>query len=172
MSDEPDPPEAHLAALGPRFLAALEKRAAGKVDVALEELHAILQAEPRLGEPRLEIARIYLEMGRLEDAEAEAREGLRILEGGGIWVEDLPENIVAAVGWALLGEILKERATSDDVVFGDPEVFTELVAQSRAAFARAAALDPSDTASIVTAAELGDTIEEESQESTPDVDDA
>jgi hypothetical protein len=170
MSDETDPPEAHLAALGPRFLAALEKRAAGKVDIALDELGAILQAEPRLGEPRLEIARIYLEMGRLDDAEAEAREGLRILEGGGIWVEDVPENIVASVGWALLGEILKERASSDEVVFGDPNVFTDLVSQSRAAFQRAAALDPTDTTSVVTAAELGGTIEDEREES--DVDDA
>jgi hypothetical protein len=70
----------------------------------------------------------------------------------------------------LLGEILKERASSDEVVFGDPNVFTDLVSQSRAAFQRAAALDPTDTTSVVTAAELGGTIEDEREES--DVDDA
>lgn len=167
MSDETNNPndptkldESHLAHLGPRFLDAVAKRTAGKVDAALEAFTEILKAEPRLAEPRLEIARIYLEMGRLDDAEEEAREGLRILESGGQWTMDLPENVVLAVGWALLGEILKEKAASDEVVFGDPAVFTDLLAQSRAAFARAAELDPSDTASHVTALELGDGLDE------------
>ncbi len=161
MSDEKIPSEAHLATLGPRFLDAIQKRAAGKVDAALEAFTEILKTEPRLAEPRLEIARIYLEMGRLDDAEEEAREALRILESGGQWTEDLPENVVLALGWALLGEILKEKAASDEVVFGDPDVFTGLLQQSRAAFARAAELDPSDTASAMNALELGDVEKEE-----------
>jgi len=157
MSDDAKiPSETHLANLGPRFFDALAKRNAGKVDAALDAFLEILKVEPRLAEPRMEIARIYLEMGRLDDAEEEIREAIRIVESGGVWTEDIPEHIVAALAWALLGEILKEKASSDEVVFGDPDVFTHLVAQSRAAFARAADLDPSDTASLVTAAELGD----------------
>jgi tetratricopeptide (TPR) repeat protein len=151
-----DLPETHLASLGPRFLEGLNARAAGRVDAALEIFAAILKDEPRLAEPRLEIARIWLEMGRLEDAEEEAREALRILEAGGQWTDEIPEPVLQALAWALLGEILKEKASSDEVVFGDPAVFTELLEQSRAAYARAAALDPTDATSSVNAMELGD----------------
>jgi thioredoxin-like negative regulator of GroEL len=66
--DSKNVPEAHLAALAPRFLAALQKRNAGQVDAALEAFNDILKIEPRIAEPRMEIARIFLEMGRLEDA--------------------------------------------------------------------------------------------------------
>ncbi len=148
--------EAHLASLGPRFLGALRLRETGQVDAALDAFAGLLKLEPRLAEPRLEIARIYLEMGRLDDAEAEAREAIRILEAGGQWTEDIPENVLAALAWALLGEILKEKAASDEVVFGDPGVFTAFLEQSRFAFARAAELDPSDTSSQINALELGE----------------
>jgi tetratricopeptide (TPR) repeat protein len=146
----------HLEGLGPRFLAALDARANGRVDFALDELREILKIEPRLAEPRMEVARILLEFGQLEPAEGEVREALRILEAGGSWTEDVPEHVVLAMAWALLGEILKERASSDEVVFGEAEAFRALLAQSRAAFARAAELDPSDTVSGLNAAELGD----------------
>jgi tetratricopeptide (TPR) repeat protein len=99
MSELPD--ELHLRDLGPRFLDALGRRSRGDVDGALEGFREILRAEPRLAEPRLEIARIELELGRLEDAEANTREALRILESGGQWTDDLPENVVLAVGYAL-----------------------------------------------------------------------
>jgi len=151
-----DQKEAHLDALGPRFLAALKLRADGRVDDALEAFRAILRVEPRLAEPRMEIGRIHLETGRLEDAELEAREAIRILEAGGQWTDDLPENVVAGMAWALLGEVLREKAATDEVVFGDPEAFRELLAQSRAAFDKAAGLDPTDTASWVNALELAE----------------
>jgi tetratricopeptide (TPR) repeat protein len=154
--DAPLPDETHLAALAPRFLAAAEQRAAGKVDAAIEGFQAILLIEPRLAEPRLELGRIWLEFGRLEDAEAEAREAIRLLTLGGQWTEEVPEHVLLSLGWALLGEILKEKASTDEVVFGDPEVFRDLLEQSRAAFAQAAALDPTDTASQMNALELGD----------------
>lgn len=149
-------PESHLDTLGPRFFAAVQLRGEGRVDDALEAFAAVLRIEPRLAEPRLEIARIHLETGRLEDAEAEAREGLRILEAGGQWTDDLPENVVLAVAHALVGEILKEKAASDEVVFGDPERFVALLEESRRAFARAAELDPSDQTSWVNALELAE----------------
>lgn len=151
-----EPAETHLAGLGPRFMEGLRHRAEGRVDQAMEIFGEILKAEPRLAEPRMEVARVLLEMGRLEDAEAEAREAVRLLETGGQWTDELPENVVLALAWALLGEILKEKASTDDVVFGDPETFRGLLEESRAAYARAAELDPSDTASMVTAAELGE----------------
>ena len=157
-------PESHLAGLGDAFMIGLRAREAGRVDDALAAFQGVRRAEPRLAEPRLEIGRIYLEMGRLAEAEAEAREAIRILDAGGAWTVEVPEAILLALGWALLGEVLKEEAASDEVVFGeDPARFAELVAQSRAAFARAHELDPADTVSGIKAAELGD-VEDEPEE--------
>jgi tetratricopeptide (TPR) repeat protein len=136
---------------------ALERRNAGKVDEATDALLALLRIEPRLAEPRLELGAIHLETGRLEEAEAEAREAIRILDAGGAWTEDLPENVLLGMGWALLGEVLKQMASTDEVVFGeDPTRFRELIAQSQVAFRRAAELDPQDLASLTSAAELAD----------------
>ncbi len=152
-------PEPHLAALGPRFLKGLAMRAAGRIDEALEVFNQVLLVEPRLPEPRMERGRIRLEMGQLEDAEEDVREAIRVLDGGGQWSEDVAENVVQALAWGLLGEILKEKASTDDVVFGDEATFRTLLAQSRAAFARAAELDPTDTTSQINALELSEEAE-------------
>jgi tetratricopeptide (TPR) repeat protein len=156
-------PEPHLAALGPRFLRGLALRNAGRVDEALTIFNQILVVEPRLPEPRLERGRIRLEMGQLEDAETDVREAIRVLESGGQWSEDVPENVVLALAWSLLGEILKEKASTDDVVFGDEETFRGLIAQSRVAFARAAELDPTDNNSQINALELSEEAEEKAE---------
>ncbi len=140
--DDAFPEESHLPLLGTRFHEAIRLRNAGRVDAAIEAFQDVLRGEPRLAEPRLELGRIFLELARLEDAEAEVREAIRLLEAGGQWTDALPENVVLSVAWALLGEILKERATSDEVVFGPELTFRSLLAQSQASFARAAALDP------------------------------
>jgi tetratricopeptide (TPR) repeat protein len=156
ITEAPVPIEPHVAGLGPRFLGALKLRVDGRVDDAIEAFRDILKAEPRLAEPRVELGRIYLEMGRLDEAEAEAREGLRILEAGGQWTDDLPENVVLALAFALVGEILKERATSDEVVFGPEETFRALLEESRRCYARASELDPSDSASFMNALEMAE----------------
>jgi tetratricopeptide (TPR) repeat protein len=156
--------EAHLNALEQQFMQALALKEKGQGDKALALLESILRVEPRLPEPHLEMARIYLERERLEEAEAEAREAVGLLERGGQWLEDIPEAIMQALAWALLGEILKQRAASDDVVFGEADVFRALIAESRAAFAKAVELDPEDLASAVTAAELGGEEEEEDED--------
>lgn len=161
----------HLAALEPTFLKALDARSNGRIDTARELFADILKIEPRLAEPRMELGRIHLETGRLDDAEVELREAIRILELGGQWTMDVPEPVMLALAWALLGEILKEQAAGDDVVFGEPEVFEERIRQSRAAFARAAELDPSDSISALNAAELGDRSEDgdDALDGEPDV---
>ena len=156
LGDLDHQPEPHLAALGPRFLRGLAAREAGRVDEALQIFNQILLAEPRLPEPRMERGRIRLEMGQLDEAETDVREAIRVLESGGQWSEDVPENVVQALAWGLLGEVLKEKASTDEVVFGDEEVFRTLIAQSRLAFARAAELDPTDANSEVNALELSE----------------
>ncbi|MCB9778081.1 MAG: tetratricopeptide repeat protein [Alphaproteobacteria bacterium] len=136
-----DDDEDHLAALGDRFLRAMDAARGGDIDQAAEELSAILKAEPRLAEPRLELGRILLETGQIDEAAEQAEEAIRILEGGGQWTQDLPENVVLSLAWNLRGEALRQQADQDEVVFGDPGRWQALVEQARAAFAKAAELD-------------------------------
>lgn len=136
---------ARLAGLEQTFLTALALKDGGDFDKAEEQLREIIRLEPRLAEPHLELARILLETERLEEAEAHVRQGLEILSGeDGQWTDDLPENVVLALAHALLAEILRRRADSDEVLFGDPQVFHGLVAEAKSHFEQAAELDPQD----------------------------
>ena len=140
--DSFESPEGHLIALAARFTEALELRERGDVDTATDVLREILKAEPRLAEPRLELASVLIEQGRLDEAEEHAREAVRILDAGGQWTEDLPAAVVQSLAWATLGEALRLQSDADEVVFGDPEVWKAQVAEAREAYQRAAALDP------------------------------
>ncbi len=140
MEDE----EVALDELARQFLAAMAAKEAGRADHAEEALRAILKFEPRLPEPRLELARILLDTDRVAEAEDEAREGLDCLEQSGPWSEDLEPDQITALGKALLADCLRRQAEEDDVIFGDPERFKALVTESRALFTEAARLDPSD----------------------------
>ena len=140
--DPIDQPESHLDGLGARFLAGVELYRRGDIDHAADAFRDVLAAEPRLAEPRLELARIYLDSGRLDEAEAQAREGLRILEAGGLWLEALEENVVLGLAHGLLAEVLRQIADTDEVIFGEPERFHEITHEARAHFAKAAATDP------------------------------
>lgn len=142
ISDPCEQPEEHLEGLGARFLAGLEHTRHGRIDDAIELFRGILAVEPRLAEPRLELARIHLDTGRLTDAEAEAREALRLLEAGGQWIDELPEAVVKGLAHGLLAEILRQAADTDEVIFGPPERFHELTKEARVHFAKAAELDP------------------------------
>ena len=133
-----------LDALGRRFIAALGFKEAGKIDQAEDDLRWILRQEPRLAEPRLELARILLDTDRLDEAEDHAREALDVLEKGGQWTDDLPENVVKGLAYATLAEILRRKADEDDVIFGDPDVFRNMVEEAKSCFAKAADLDPRD----------------------------
>ncbi len=121
-SDPTLQPEEHLAGLGARFLAGVRHVQQGRIDDAQEIFRAILAVEPRLAEPRLELSRIFLDSGRLPEAEA--------------------EPAVLGIGHGLLAEILRQRADTDEVIFGPPERFHELTRQAREHFAKAATLDP------------------------------
>ncbi|MBW1876843.1 MAG: hypothetical protein JRI25_07550 [Deltaproteobacteria bacterium] len=136
--------EDELAVLERRFLDALRSKDGGNIDKAEDELREILGVEPRLAEPRMELARILLETNRVEDAEVHAREALERLVAGGQWTDDLPEDVLQALCHALLAEILRRRADEDGVIFGGPQIFRDLVKESQEHFQRAAALDPSD----------------------------
>lgn len=146
MDSQPplDHESAHLQGLDQRFLAALGARQRGDVDTAAELLRGVLKVEPRLAEPHMELANLLLEAGQIDEAREHADEAVRLLEGGPPWLEDPPPHVLQSLAWNLLGEALRRKADSDEVVFGDPEVFKQLMAQSRSAFAKAAALDPTN----------------------------
>lgn len=144
MSTSDDREQQLLIELEPRFMRAIEAKDAGRIDAAEDELRAILRVEPRLAEPRMELARILLDTGRLEEAEEHAREALSQLESGGQWTDELPENVVLALSHALLAEVLRRRIEDDDVVFGSADRYQELLAESRTHFEAAAKHDPSD----------------------------
>jgi len=144
-----------LASLGPRFLQALGLKEAGRVDDAEEALVAILKEEPRLPEPRMELARIHLDTERIDTAEEHARTALEHLESGGQWTDMLPEEVLLSVAHALLAEILRRRLEEDAVIFGDPAEFKALLAESKTHFARARELDPTDETSSYYAFFLG-----------------
>ena len=144
MTDEHDfeGDEQHLDGLGNQFIRGLNSFESGDVDGAAETFRRILKIEPRLAEPRIELGRILLETGQLQESEAEFREAIRILDGGGIWIESLSEKQVKSVAFGLLAEALRRLAESDDVVFGDPEQWRAVVDESHAAFRKARELDP------------------------------
>lgn len=144
-----------LDRLAPAFLEALALREAGHVDRAEERLLDLLKVEPRLPEPRMELARILLDTDRVSEAEPHAREALRQLEAGGQWTDDLPEHVVTSMAHALVAEILRRRIEDDDVVFGDPETFRALVSEAKAHFQAAATLDPTDATASYYALFLG-----------------
>lgn len=144
-----------LDALGERFLQALSDKDGGRLDAAEDTLREILAVEPRLPEPHLELARLLLDTDRVGEAEPHAREALRFLEAGGQWVEELPAEVVLALAHATLAEILRRRADEDDVIFGEPEAFRALLAESKVHFEQAATLDPSDAYSSYHAFFLG-----------------
>lgn len=135
------PPD--LDDLSQRFMAALRAKEDGKRDDAEEALRDILKEEPRLAEPRMELARLLLDTARLEDAEIHARDALTQLQAGNQWVDDVEEDVLLALCHGLVAEILRQRADADDVIFGDPEVFKGLVKESHEHFDEAARLDPS-----------------------------
>ena len=140
-----DAPEAHLEGLGEQFLEGVARIEKQDIDGAAELFRRILQKEPRLAEPRLELGRILIETKQTQEAESEIREAIRILESGGQWLEEIAENQVQSVAYGLLAEVLRLRAEEDEVVFGDPDKWRAIVDESHAAFRKARDLDPENT---------------------------
>jgi tetratricopeptide (TPR) repeat protein len=134
--------EPYLEALSQRFNQAIAARAQGDIDTAAELLRGILKLEPRLAEPRLELAHILLEAGQLQEAEDQAREALVTLEAGGRWSDDIDDAMILSLAWGTLGEALRSRADTDAVVFGPVETFQALIDEAQRCFDRALALDP------------------------------
>jgi len=147
MAEKPDlnAPEDHLTGLDEQFMEAVARMEKQDIDGAAEQFRRILQIEPRLAEPRIELSRILIETRQIDEAEAEVREAIRILENGGQWLEEIAEHQVQSVAYGLLAETLRMRAETDDVVFGDPNTWRAIVDESHASFRKARELDPENS---------------------------
>ncbi len=123
------------------WLEAMEARHAGRDGEARGLFEELLRLEPRLAEPRLELAHMHVEAGELEEAEEHARLAVTTLSSGGQWIDDLPGEQIESFARNLLGEILFRRAEAVGPD-GDAERFDVLWEEAARLFARAAALDP------------------------------
>lgn len=120
---------------------ALKLRADGRNDEARKVLQEILLAEPRLAEPRLELAWLGAAREDWEEAEAQARLAVEILEAGGQWSDDLEPDQMLAFALTLLGEVLVRPLEEGDLFLVDRGAFTEQWNEAAALFQRAVKLD-------------------------------
>lgn len=128
----------HLEAF---FLKAMEFRQNGQVEKAEKTLLALLREEPRLSEPHLELAHIYLAADKLEDALSHIASAIEGLENGGQWL-DIDENELLSMAYTIRGEIYRTMADQDDMIFGDQAKWNELIQLAKTSFQYAAQLDP------------------------------
>jgi hypothetical protein len=134
--------EEELVALQMRFKQALIARSKNDIDAAGELLRGILAVEPRLPEPHLELSNLLFTVGQHDDALVHAEEAVKLLEAGGQWTDDLPENVLMSLAYSTLGEILLHIANQDSTVFGPEEEWKKLMSRSRTVMKKAQALDP------------------------------
>ena len=83
-----------LAGLEPKMMEAMAARAAGKDDIAKTIFEEILRGEPRLAEPRLELAHMAALVEDWDEAQTQARLAVDILRRGGQWTEDVEPRVL------------------------------------------------------------------------------
>ena len=127
-----------------RFMQAMTARENGDLDSAAEMMLGILKIEPRLAEPHLELAHIYLHVEQLEDAQTHIDEAIIYLESGGQWTDDLEPDEILSLAYSTKGEIYRALAGQDEIVFGNEEEFTRLLKESKSAFKKASLINPNN----------------------------
>ncbi len=123
------------------WLDAVEARQQGEHQEARELYKAIIAADPRLAEPRLELGHMEIEAGELEEGTEHVRLAVAALEAGGQWIDDIEPSALLSFALNLLGEALFRQAEA--IADGeDRERFDELWNEAADIFARALRLDP------------------------------
>lgn len=145
VQDQLAEPEHHLVPLGTKLAQAFTLRSEGKHEDAAVLLREVLHADPRLPEPRLELAHIAAEAGDWEEAEGQARQAVALLRAGGQWTAVMGPAQLLAFAINLLGEVIYRALEDSDLIFRDASLFTEGWNEAAALFAEAHRLDPANT---------------------------
>lgn len=135
---------AALEALALRMKQAVELRQAGKDGDASRLLKDILKEEPRLAEPRLELAHISAMEEDWGEAQAQARLAVRTLRAGGQWTMDVEAGVLLAFALNLLGEVLVRPLEAGDLFLVDRARFEKVWNEAAAFFEEAKQLDPAN----------------------------
>lgn len=134
--------ENYTNALIKKFEQALEARENNDIDSCCELLLHIIKNEPRLPEPHLELANIYLIIEKLEDARVHIEEAITYLENGGQWTE-IDINTLLSLAYSTKSEIYHALADRDEIVLNSNEAeFTRLIKISQSAKKKAQELNP------------------------------
>ena len=136
--------EGHLEDLERAFFKAMQLRESGDEAGCAEALREILKAEPRLAEPRLELAHILLMENRFEEAEEHARLAATSLRAGGQWTKDVDPSALLSFALNMHGETIARHLEEGDLFLTDREQFEARWNSAAALFGEAAALDPNN----------------------------
>jgi hypothetical protein len=137
-----DTDRALTEALEPKMKAALALREAGQNAKAADVLREIIHADPRLPEPRLELAHVAASRDDWEEAQTQARMGVSLLRAGGQWTADLPPSTLLAFAINLLGETVVRPLEEGDLFLVDQPAFVVAWNEAATLFQEAATLDP------------------------------
>lgn len=130
-----------LVEMIPMLEGALELRRRGKVEQAERILRHILETEPRLAEPRLEIAHIAIGRTDLDEAEGQLRVAIDVLRSHGQWTLDVDPDALMSYALNFLGEVLISVFEDPDNDEFDEGLFS-IWNEAAGFFAEAAELDP------------------------------
>ena len=131
-----------LAELEPKMMEAMSARAEGKDGAAKAIFEDILKAEPRLAEPRLELAHIAAVAEDWDEAQTQARLAVDILRRGGQWTEDVEPRALLAFALNLLGELIVRTLEEGDLFLTDRARFQMTWNEAAAIFDEALEVDP------------------------------
>jgi len=133
-----------LDALTPKMQNALALHQDGQNDRAEKLFREILRSEPRLAEPRLELAHLALGRGDWQEAQEQARLAVTTLLAGGQWTIDIEPAPLLSFSMNLLGETLVRAIESDDLFLRDRARFEAIWNEASALFIQAKVLDPTN----------------------------
>lgn len=142
-----------LVELVPVFEKALGLRQEGNEKKAEQLLRVILKVEPRLAEPRMEIAHIATSRGDREEAEEQLRFAIDVLRSHGQWTLDLEPDALMSYALNFLGEVVIsafDDADSDEI----DDAFIEIWNEAAGLFAEATKLDPKNQDAAANAARV------------------
>lgn len=138
--------QAILDHLGEQLAQAVSLRNNGEVTAAEKVLRDILETEPRLAEPRLELAHIALSDNNLEEAENQARYAVELLRSYGPWTTVLTAHQLLSYALTLHGEVLSSVLDTSEDTLEDHDLLVARWDEIAALFAEAVKLDPKNEA--------------------------